>query len=133
MYGRQEVESMIERLTARKALQTASVKKTVDTWPHTTNDAIRAVLADNKHLEAIEISRMLPDMPKEAIDAMKAYEDLTKQLQGKKPVFYLIREKKKESDVQRKRDPILLAQSPFGFFWQILGAWDKEVVLLDEL
>ena len=32
-----------------------------------------------------------------------------------------------------KRDPILLAQSPFGFYWQILGAWDKEMLLLGEL
>ena len=30
-------------------------------------------------------------------------------------------------------NPILLVQSPFGIYWQILGAWDKELVLLEEL
>ena len=33
----------------------------------------------------------------------------------------------------KQRDPILLVQSPFGFYWQILGAWDKEMLILSEL
>lgn len=133
-YGRQEVESMIQRLTNRKKLATQDMlRKTVNRWPHTTNDAIRAVLSAHKHLEAVSMRPMLPDLPSEAVKAMMAYKNMTLGLCGAEPVFYLIRERSKAADVARKRDPILLAQSPFGFFWQILGAWDKEVVLLEEL
>jgi hypothetical protein len=58
---------------------------------------------------------------------------LVEALCNKKAVFYLISEKKQQKEVLRRRDPILLAQSPFGFFWQILGAWDDEVKFLEEL
>ena len=51
----------------------------------------------------------------------------------KKPVFYVIAEPDKFRKAYEKRDPILLVQSPFGFYWQILGAWDKEMILLSEL
>ena len=130
-YGRKEVQSMIERLNNRRKISVVMAQ--VNKYPHTTNEAVRQVLADNKHLEARQVEPMLPDLPDEAVDAMKEYTELCKTLCGKRPVFYLIAERKDEREVQRKRDPILLAQSPFGFFWQILGAWDKEVVLLDEL
>jgi hypothetical protein len=130
-YGRQEVESMIERLTNRKLYE--KNKKFFEEYPYTTNDAIREVLANHKKLEAITVDSMVPDLPADAIQAIKDYQTTTQGLCGKHPVFYLIREKAEQASVARKRDPILLAQSPFGFFWQILGAWDKEVVLLEEL
>lgn len=130
-YGRAEVFSMIERLNARRKY--LAHRATFDDFAYTTNDALREVLAANNHLEARPVGPMLPDLPKEAVDAMHRYTKATEDVTGKRPVFYLISEKKEERKVQRKRDPILLAQSPFGFFWQILGAWDKEVVLLEEL
>lgn len=34
---------------------------------------------------------------------------------------------------EHKKDPILLAESPFGRWWYILGAWDKEVEIVDDL
>lgn len=34
---------------------------------------------------------------------------------------------------ETKKDPILLASSPFGKWWYILGAWDKEVEIVDEI
>jgi hypothetical protein len=55
------------------------------------------------------------------------------ELCGKKPVFYVIAEPDKFRKAYERRDPILLVQSPFGFYWQILGAWDKEMILLSEL
>jgi hypothetical protein len=45
----------------------------------------------------------------------------------------VIAEPDKFRKAYEKRDPILLVQSPFGFYWQILGAWDKEMMLLSEL
>jgi hypothetical protein len=130
-YGRQEVESMIIRLQNREHF--AKFEEDYAEWPYTTNDSIREMLDKHQHLEAIKVDTMVPDLPREAINAIKAYNEATEALCGKQPVFYLIREKEEEKKVERKRDPILLAQSPFGFFWQILGAWDKEIVYLDEL
>lgn len=130
-YGRMELESMRERLVNRKKY--GQFESEFSKYAYTTTDAVRQVLADNKHLEAQRAERTIPDLPEEAIEAITHYTEQTQKLCGKKPIFYLIKERVEESEVQRKRDPILLAQSPFGFVWQILGAWDKEVVLLDEL
>jgi hypothetical protein len=130
-YGRQEIQSMRDRLGYR--LQLPQYQDLVDEFPHTTTDRLRELLSNQKHLEAKQAYDTLPDLPGEAVDAMKAYTEMTKKVTGKLPVFYLISEKKKQQEVARKRDPILLAQSPFGFFWQILGAWDDEVKFLEEL
>lgn len=131
VYGRKEVESMIERLQARKKF--GEFEKIFGEYVYTTTDAIRQLLADNKHLDAVRAERSIPELPTEAVTAMDNYTKGLDKITGKKPVFYLIREREDESEVQRRRDPILLAQSPFGFFWQILGAWDEEVKFLDEL
>lgn len=128
-YAYQEMQSMVLRLDNRR--QFANFDFT--NWPYTTNEAIAAVLNAHTHLTAENCATMIPDLPKEAIKQINAYNKLTEALCGKRTNFYLIKEKAKKTDVERRRDPILLAQSPFGFFWQILGAWDKEVVFLEEL
>ena len=69
----------------------------------------------------------------EAVNVMKKYTEVTKKMSGESPVFYVIAEAKDFIKKQEKLDPILLVQSPFGFYWQILGAWDKEMLLLSEL
>ena len=54
----------------------------------------------------------------------------------RKPIFYLIAEAKdfkQKKEMRQKRDPILLVQAPFGFYWQILGAWGPELRFLEEL
>ena len=75
----------------------------------------------------------IPEFPDEAIKAMTDYTEKMEAVCGKKPVFYVIAEHDKFKEAFKKRDPILLVQSPFGFFWQIIGAWDKEMILLSEL
>ncbi len=131
-YGRDEVLSMIERLNNRKNL-TLELGEQFNEWPYTSNTAIRDLLSKQKHLEAKLAMGNVPDLPGDAIKQMKNYRELTLKASGKHPVFYLIAPKEDRKAVDRKRDPILLGQSPFGFFWQILGAWDDEVVFLDEL
>lgn len=131
MYGRQECESMIDRLNYRRRY--AEFEQDFSEWAYTTSDAIRALMTAQKHLTVDKVLNQVPDLPKEAVHEIKKYNALVSDLAGKKPVYYLISEKKKQGEVGRRRDPILLAQSPFGFFWQILGAWDKEVVFLEEL
>lgn len=71
--------------------------------------------------------------PDDATKIMSEYTERTMALCGKKPIFYVIGEKKDFKKRFERNDPILLAQSPFGIYWDILGAWDKELLLLEEL
>lgn len=129
-YGYYETEGMIIRMENRKKL---AEHDGYSRWPYTTNDAIRRVMSENTNLEAEQVMPSLPDLPEEAVKVIETYRKYTSDLCGMEPIFYLIKPKKDRAEVERKRDPILIAQSPFGYFWQILGAWDEEVKFLEEL
>ncbi len=103
------------------------------TMMNETAEQIAEVLENNSHLESRGAGSFVPDFPSEAIKAMKEYTDMCVSLCNKKPIFYVIADGKDFQTVNKRRDPILLAQSPFGHFWQILGAWDKEMVFLGDL
>lgn len=75
----------------------------------------------------------IPEFPKEAVDVMKMFTAKVEELCGKKPNFLVIATEDSFRKNYEKRDPILLAQSPFGLYYHILGAWDEEMVLLSEL
>ena len=77
-------------------------------------------------------------MPNEALDELEAYLDLYELYREDKPVFKLIIDDAPDPvhdgrSQERKKDPILLASSPFGKWWHILGAWDKEVEYVDAI
>lgn len=129
-YGRLEVESMIVRLKNR--LNEGALEN-FNQWPYTNNNAIRDALKEHGHLRCKRGTEFIPDLPKEAIEQINQYTQLCLNLCGQRPVTYLIAHKRDFGEVDAKRDPVLLAQSPFGFFWQILGAWDEEMILLEEL
>lgn len=129
--GRLEIASMLMRLENRKKYKEFESKFAA--WPYTTNTKIKEVVNAHDNLEVGVVETFMADMPEEAVKAMKEYKELTKALCGKEPVFYVIADKKDFRKTQSRKDPVLLAQSPFGHFWQILGAWDKEMVLLEEL
>jgi F0F1-type ATP synthase epsilon subunit len=76
----------------------------------------------------------VPVFPDEAVKIMTAYTEKVKAITGgKKPVFYVVAESKDFKKAEEKLDPILLAQSPFGFYYDVLGAWAEELLVLDEL
>lgn len=75
----------------------------------------------------------IPEFPKDAIQVMKEYTEIVNELCSKKPLFYVIATPESFKQSYGKRDPILLALSPFGFYYCILGAWDKEMIYLPEL
>ncbi len=75
----------------------------------------------------------ISSFPDEAINIMKEYKDQTVKLCGKQPYFYVIAEESSFKEEYRRKDPILTVQCPFGAYWQVLGAWDKEMILLEEL
>jgi hypothetical protein len=131
MFGRMELESILERLENRGRI--AEFQLLLKKYPHTTSELVESIISNNSHLRCSTISGFVPDMPKEAIRAMKEYTDMCVNLCNKKPIFYIIAKHEDFQKKNAKRDPILLAQSPFGFFWQILGAWDEEMVYLGDL
>lgn len=129
-YAKEQIDGLVERLENRK-----NYEPYVDfftRFKNTTDEHIDALL--DKYLLVIKDAQLfIPTFPKEAIDVMKEYTAVCKKVCSKEPVYYVIAEEKDFQKKYEKLDPILLVQSPFGFYWQILGAWDKEMLLLTEL
>lgn len=129
-YAKREVDALIERLENRKKWE--DHKAFFNEFQNTTDEKIDLLL--EKYDLVMQTSDLfVPEFPDEAIEVMRAYTEEMQKVCGKKPVFYVIAEPDKFRKAYEKRDPILLVQSPFGFYWQILGAWDKEMILLSEL
>lgn len=129
--GVEEISSMIQRLENRKKYP--EVKEFFEKLPYTTSSKIAQITKTHDNLQLGQIAQFVADLPKEAVDIMKEYNENTKKVCGKQAVFYIIADKKDFKKSESRRDPILLAQSPFGHIWQILGAWDKEMMFLEEL
>lgn len=129
--GTIEIASILKRMENRKKYP--EFKDYYDEFPYTSTDKIKELTKTHDHLKLGEVSQFLADMPQEAVDVMKKYTEQTKKLCEKEPVYYIIANKKDFQKTEKRRDPILLAQSPFGHFWQILGAWDEEMLLIEEL
>lgn len=130
-FARQELESIMERLENRLKLDL--VKEESEKYPYTTAKLVSEVLEPNKHLRCQKADSFVPDFPRDAIKAMADYNEMCIKLCGKKTHFYVIAKVEDFQKINKRRDPILLAQSPFGFFWQILGAWDEEMIYLGDL
>jgi hypothetical protein len=129
-YTKREVEALIERLENRKKY--LEHKTFFDNFQNTTDKNIDELLKKyNLVLNTSDI--FIPEFPTEAISVMKEYTEIMKKVCEKKPIFYVIASADMFNKTYEKRDPILLVQSPFGFYWQILGAWDKEMLILNEL
>lgn len=129
-YAKREIDALIERMENRKKYD--ENKTFFDRFANTTDEKIANLL--KKYDLVMKTSDIfIPEFPTEAIDVMREYIKKVEKLFGKKPVFYVIAENSKFQEVWDKRDPILLVQSPFGFYWQILGAWDEEMLILSEL
>jgi len=129
-YTKDQINGMCKRLENRKRYKEESAF--YESFPNTNDDKIDLLLSRYK-LEFNESDLFVPVFPKDAVTIMKDYTDTTLKLTGEAPVFYVIAEEKDFQKKREKLDPILLVQSPFGFYWQILGAWDKELLLLSEL
>lgn len=129
-YANREIKALLERLENRKKY--SEFKSFFERFDNTDQQKIDALL-EKTGLVMKESDIFIPEFPDDAIKVMKEYTENVEKLCGKKPVFYVIADAKEFKSAYEKRDPILLAQSPFGFYWQILGAWDEEMLLLSEL
>lgn len=131
--GTNEIVSLLVRLGNRKQYSEAKIKEFFEAFAYTTTDRVNKVIANHSHLQLGKVEEFMADMPKEAVETMKNYNKFCELLCGKKTIFYIIADKKDFKKTQQRRDPILLAQSPFAHVWQILGAWDEEMMFLEEL
>lgn len=112
------------------------VRAFFDKYQTTTCEAIDKLLDKYEHLRIGPADDFIPEMPDDALTAIAGYTKMCAQIAKFKPVYYLIApasEFKRKAEVNKRRDPILLVQSPFGFFWQILGAWGPEMRMLEEI
>src|SRR5690606_23874785 len=116
-YSKREVTGLRERLENRKKYP--EFKEFFDQFQRTTHEKIDE-LTDKYTLVMKESDLFIPECPQEAIDIMKEYTAKVEELCGQKPVYYVIAEEKEFKSAYEKRDPILLAQSPFGFYYDIL-------------
>lgn len=128
-YTEQQMRGMIVRLKNR--VHYNEHKEFYDQYQYTTQEKIDGFI--EKYNLCIKKSTLfVPTFPDDAINAMESYTKETEKF-TKKPEYYVIAKEDDFKKKERKLDPILLVQSPFGFYWQILGAWDEEMLLLDEL
>lgn len=99
-------------------------------WKTTTDRHIRKML-DKYKLEHRGITYYMRNIPPQAITSMDLYAEILKNITKEPPEFSLIAPE--EYFKNPRNDPILLAKSPFGAFYYILGAWDKEISIVTEL
>jgi len=129
-YAKREIKGLLERLENRKKYKL--FKSFFDGFQNTNDEKISNIL--NKYELVMKTSDIfIPEFPDNAIKIIKEYTTKVMELCGKKPLFYVIATEENFKENDKRRDPILLVQSPFGFYWQILGAWDKEMLILSEL
>lgn len=121
---RQE-DVVIEFLKARKKYD-----ETKDNfkWALTTQKLIDDLCKKYK-VRCVNFEPFYRNVPMEAVDEIEKFGEAWKTVRKDEPFLKLIIDYGKEE----KKDPILLAGSPFGNWFYILGAWDKEVEIVDDL
>ena len=121
-------DQALEFLRARK---TGIKVKTNFHWAPTNLEMIESLVKKYK-LAMVDFGMYSKTIPMEAIDELEKFLKEYAKVSNEKPVLKLIIDDVPASK-ERKKDPILLASSPFGRYFYILGAWDKEVEIVDDL
>jgi len=98
-------------------------------WPTTDNILIDKLCKKYK-VKSVSIDNYYRNVPKEGVDEIVKYGKAFKKVSNADFEFKLIVD---DAGKEQTKDPILLAQSPFGNWYYVLGAWDKEVEILDDI
>lgn len=108
-------------------------------WAMTTQEAVDDLCKRYK-LRVVPLKQYYTLVPNEGIKEMDRYTKAYKAITGDNPIFELVIKdaaalpKEEAKQIKKKdRDPILLANSPLGNHMFILGAWDDEVEIVDEI
>lgn len=97
-------------------------------WKTTVKSKIEDLTKKYK-LKHDSLDRYIKGLPERAITEMQNFSELNDKVTDYESSFSIIAP---DSDFKSK-DPILLAKSPFGEYYYILCAWDKEVSIVEEL
>lgn len=98
-------------------------------WSITTADKIDELCRTYK-VQKVSFASYVKNVPNEALDEIEKFMRAWEKVRDDKPDLSLIID---YDGPEHKKDPILLARSPFGRWFYILGAWDKEVEIVDDL
>lgn len=100
-------------------------------WPVATTESVNKLCSKYK-LRRTTLYGFARNIPMEAVDEIEKFGKAFSLVaaQRAKPSFHLIID---DGGKETKKDPILLAESPFGTWYFVLGAWDKEVQYVDDL
>jgi len=134
-----ELDNEYHALAFLKARQSYAKTGKLFKWTTTNQTKVEELLKKYK-LHIVEMSQSgagVKNIPQEAIDEIEKYAAAyAKVVKKGVPEFRLIVDEPTYQEMQKamkKKDPILLALSPFGNWYYILGAWDKEVEYVDDL
>ncbi len=120
-YASYDINHMIDALNNRKRyMEFAPFFSLIDV---TDRDKIDELLRKYPHLRMGQPDLFIGQLPEVATLAMQSYDEVCDKLNGKKPNYYIIARQEDFKQEARKKDPILIAQSPFGLYFYIIGAW----------
>lgn len=125
--GVSDEEVALKFLLARKKYDAA---KDRFRWPITSQEKIDK-LCSKYRLRIVSFTSFYKTVPDEGLDEMEDFMKAYQKVRKDEPFFQLIADETGEET--KKADPILLAGSPFGNWFYVLGAWDKEVEIVDQL
>ncbi len=98
-------------------------------WAITNKDMIDKLCKKYK-VKKVSFGNYYRNIPKEGVDEIKKFGEALQNVSNNDPLFELIID---DGGKEEKKDPILLATSPFGNWYYLLGAWDKEILIIDDL
>ena len=113
-------------LNARKKLLKSKAKFD---WQITTKDKIED-LCNKYKVKLVGFSGFYKSMPTEALTELDNFVEQYEKVSDEEPNIFLIID---DGGKEHKKDPILLVNSPFGNWYYVLGAWDKEIEIVDKL
>lgn len=119
----------IEALSYLKARKKYDKVKKLFRWQIATKEGIDALCKKYK-VRMVNFSGYYKNVPTEALDELEKYISAYKKVSDAEPSFQLIID---DGGKETRKDPILLATSPFGRWFYICGAWDKEIEIVDDL
>jgi hypothetical protein len=95
----------------------------------TTNKLVEDLTQKYK-LQRVNFGSYYKTVPTEALDELENFVNACKKVGSVEPEIKLIVD---DGGKEHKKDPIMLGKSPFGRWWYILGAWDKEIKYVDDI
>lgn len=130
-YGGQTGDETLALQFLKARRKYAKTEKLFKDWPITTDEMIQNLVKKYK-VQFVSFYGYSKSLPIQATEQLEKFGNAWEKVvdDDSKPDLRMITDYK---GTEHKKDPILLAASPFGAWWHILGAWDEEVKIVDDL